>query len=502
VSRQAELKLRLALARKELQARRARYEVEAAGGEGFDFEAFVRRRNPTLLDFEHVPKLVSVGQRLLDGVLDRVIVMLPPRYFKSEVFSRLLPAAELRANPRGQVALSSYAAEIAWEMSEEARNYFREDGGELLPETTAKKRWATMERGQLWAAGVGGPALGRGFSLGILDDPTDPEKAHSPTFQKRFERWWPSKWYSRQEPGARMVVVMQRLGIEDPIDFLLRREVGEETDLSPQGWHVVVLDEVRSDEPLGRWDGPMGLPPSCTVEQDDRHLGEVLAPSRFTLEQVKRLQAGSGPYVTSAQRQQRPAKPTGDFWRESWLRVYDELPRDAYDGGVDWDTAYTDAEANSATAMVRSYRGPGDQDSCPIYIEEVDWDWKEFPELVEWLQATKGPHYVEQKASGKSVAQALRRYSVPVQEVKVDGSKFSRASAVQPIVATRRVWVRREALKALLWGDRQGLMKVTAERLVSGGPDLDVNDAFVQALQRHTGRRPVAKPEDYTSVKA
>jgi hypothetical protein len=451
------------------------------------YRGFVQRHNPTLLDFEHTERLVRVADRLVAGTLDRVMVLLPPRYFKSETFSRLLPAFFLRQKPHRHVGLTSYGADLAWSLSEEARNYFEGDGGRLSEDTAGKKRWKTNRGGEMWAAGVGGPLLGFGYHLGIVDDPTDPEKAHSPTYQRRFRDWWPSKFLSRQEPGARIVVVMQRLGLDDPIDFLFRREVGEGTDRAPEHWHVVLADEIRSDEPLGRWDGPMGIPPTCTLEPDSRSVGEVLAPSRFDPERVRNLQTAAGPLVTAAQRQARPMRPSGDFWRKDWFRTYRTLPDDAYNGGKDWDTAYTKKEANSASAYIESYRGPGREGQFPVYIEDVDWDWREFPELVDWMKSTAGPHYVEQKATGKSIVQSLSAEQVAAQEVPVKGDKFARSAAVQAVVSNRRVYIREEIAHQLLYGERQGLLRVTAEQLQMEGDDLDLNDAFVQALTRHVG---------------
>jgi len=366
------------------------------------FREFVARENKSLLQFEHVPRLVDVAGRVASGELTRVLVILAPRYFKSEIFSRLLPAFFLRQNPHRHVGLASYGAELAWSLSEEARNHYQSDGGRLSDATGAKKRWKTHRGGEMWAAGVGGPMLGFGYHLGIVDDPTDPEKAHSPTYQKRFREWWPGKFLSRQEPGARVVLVMQRLGVDDPIEFLFRREVGENTEKAPEHWHVVLADEIKSDEPLGRWGGPMGLPPTCTLEPDPRKLGEVLAPTRFNRAQVAALQLAAGPYVTSAQRQGRPMRPAGDFWRKEWFRTYKTLPDGAYEAGRDWDTAYTRNDANSATAWVRSYRGPGKEGEFPIYIDDVDWDWKEFPGLVSWMKSTTGPHFVHETRPGNS----------------------------------------------------------------------------------------------------
>jgi phage terminase large subunit-like protein len=431
--------------------------------------------------------MVRVADRVALGEVTRLLVILAPRYFKSEVFSRLLPAYFLRQHPGLLCGLASYGADLAWDLSGDAKHNYEADGGALLRDTTAKKRWGTAEGGGMWAAGVGGPLLGFGYHLGVVDDPTDPEKAHSPVFQKRFREWWPAKLLSRQEPGARIIVVMQRLGLDDPVDFLFRREIGEDTDLAPEHWHVMLCDEVRSDEPLGRWGGPMGLPPTCTLEPDDRKLGEVLAPSRFTPEEVAKLQRAAGPLVASAQRQGRPMAATGDFWRKDWFRTYDELPEGAYNGGLDWDTAYTKTEANSASAFIESYRGPGGPEDFPIYVHDVDWDWREFPELVDWMHSKTGPHHVEQKASGKSSVQALRAQGVTAIEVPVKGDKFARASAVQRVASNRRVFVRKEVLHSLLYGERQGLLRVTAEQLQAEGEGLDVNDVFVQALTRHIG---------------
>lgn len=457
------------------------------------FKAFIERHNPTLLNFEHIEVLASVANRVIEDELKRVLILLPPRYLKSEIFSRLLPAAYLQRHTERMVGLASYGADLAWELSEEARANFLADGGKMRGDTSAKKRWATEAGGEMWASGVGGPLLGRGFHLGIVDDPIDPEKARSPMYQRRFKRWWPSKFLSRQEPKAAIVFVMQRLGVDDPVDFLLRREVGDGTELAPQHWHVVALDEVKSDEPLGKYSGPMGLPPTCTLEPDWRQRGEVLAPTRFTLAEVQAKHAETGAMDVAAQRQQRPTMPTGDFWQLKWFQTYDTLPPTAFNRGLDWDTAFTKDEANSASAYVESYRGPGDKHNFPIYIHKVDWDWRKFPELVKWMMSLTGPHYVEAKATGKSSVQALEAAGIAAEEVSVHGDKLARASAVQPAVSNKRIFVHSSVFDNFLRAEGQGLLRVTHEQLQTGQGGLDLNDAFVQALHRHLEIHPGKK---------
>ena len=511
------------------RARLARARPSGLPGDG-SFRAFVEHVNPGLLQYEHVPRLLGVGQRVADGELTRVVVCMPPRYFKSETFSRLLSAYYLLRHPTRHVGLASYGAELAWSLSEEARNYYEAAGGQLRRETSAKKRWRTTEGGEMWAAGTGGPMIGFGYSLGIVDDPIDPIKAKSKTYQRQFEQWWPSKFLSRQNPAtetvngaeldvpAAIVVVMQRLVPRDPVDFLLRREVGEQTEAAPERWHLVVCDEVKSSAPLwraGKKDsagavtreaGPMNLPATCTLEPDDRAEGEVLSPSLFGPDRVAKMQASAGSAVRDAQRQQRPTTASGDFWRADWFGEYDELPADAQAGGKDWDTAYTKDEGNSASAYVETYSDAAGN----VYVHDCAFEWYEFPELVAWMRRVRGPHYVEAKATGKSAAQTLRSERLPVSEVAVEGGdKLARAQSVQTVVsglrddagellsidgATQRgrVLVRRSVRARLLEDERQGLLSVTSETLADGGPDLDLNDAFVQALVRHTRRAPDA----------
>lgn len=454
---------------------------------GSTFLDFVKQHNPTLLDYEHVPTLIDVGQRVADGILKRVAILIPPRYFKSEIFSKLLPAYYLHRHPEHLVGLTSFGADLAWEFSEDARGYYVRHGGELKEETKAKKRWATVQGGEVWAIGTGGSILGRGFHLGVVDDPIDPEKSRSPMYQRKFKRWWPTKFLSRQEPGAAIVFVMQRLSVDDPVDFLFRREIGDGTERAPQHWHVVVMDEIKSNEPFGRWNGPRGLPPTCTLEPDARPIGAVLSPTRFSIEDVKQRHLEAGPDVVAAQRQQRPSMPTGDFWKDGWFQTYDELPKNAFNRGLDWDTAYTKDEMNSASAYIESYRGPGEQGKFPIYIHFVDWRWLKFPALVAWMESLAGPHYVEEKASGKSTVQTLEALELSATEVAVKGDKLARASGVQHVVSTRRVFIHRSIRQTLLQGEGQGLLRVTYEQLQTASGGLDVNDAFVQAIHRHLG---------------
>jgi hypothetical protein len=459
------------------------------------FWDFVEAVNPSLLEFEHVPTLVRVADQVAEGDVDRLMVLMPPRYFKSETFSRLLPAYFLHRHSQKHVGLASYSARLAWKLSGNARDYYEMAGGGTADDTDAKKEWATADGGRMWADGVGGSITGSGFHLGVIDDPMKPQHVRSRAYVEAFRNWYPEVWYNRQEPGARQVVVMQRLGDQDPIDFLFRREVGEDTDEAPEHWHVLCMDEIKSHEPLADYGGAQGLPDTCTLIEDERPEGQILAPSRFDREKVERQQQAAGIHG-NPQRQQRPAEPMGEFWKEDWFQVYgtpsgdplDDLPDDAAFGGKDWDTAYTADESNSASAYVHSFRVPGED--VDVYVTDLGWQWLETPELISWMKQLQGPHHIEAKASGKSAAQFLNRENIAVKEVEVSGAggdKFARSAQVQPIVSAGRVYVHASVVDDLLTGQDQGLLRITVQDLLDQSGYLDLNDAFVQALNRHTG---------------
>lgn len=328
--------------------------VEGQSVEPFQgsFLDFVEAENPSLLNYRHVPRLVDVAQRVVDGTHDRVLVLMPPRYFKSTVWSRMLSAYMLRRDPEAMVGLASYSASLAWDLSGDAREYYKSHGGTTAADEDAKQEWATPDGGKMWAGGLGGSLTGKGYHLGIIDDPMKPKHARSSTYRKEFRKWYPQTWYNRGEPGAAQVVVMQRLGPRDPIDFLYRREVGRGEDKAPQYWHVVVCDEIKDDDPLADYDGPRGLPSTCTVEPDPRNEGQILAPERFPRAEVQQQQDSAGG-AKESQRQQRAGEKEGALWDRKTIDRHrtDDHP-DLERIGVAIDPAATNSEESDETGIV------------------------------------------------------------------------------------------------------------------------------------------------------
>ena len=177
------------------------------------FRQFIKLVNPKYKFYAHVEKLIVVLQRVADGEISRLMVFMPPRHSKSESVSRLFTAYYLYRYPDRWVGLCSYADALASTLSRNARENYKEAGGTLSQDAGAVHHWETGKGGGFWASGVGGPATGKGFHLGVIDDPVkNDEEAQSLTIRQRNKDWYLSTFYTREEPGAAIVVVQCMTG--------------------------------------------------------------------------------------------------------------------------------------------------------------------------------------------------------------------------------------------------------------------------------------------------
>lgn len=300
----------------------------AGGGGAGSFADFVTRVNPRYQWYPHVRQLADVLQRVADGEIDRLMVFMPPRHGKSELVSRLFSAYYLLKHPGRWVGINSYAAELAYTFSRNSRDNYIRAGGDVKRDAGAVKHWETGQGGGLWAAGVGGPITGKGFHLGIIDDPLkNAEEAASETIRAKHRDWYDSTFYTREEPGAAIVVIQTRWHEGDLSGYLLDKEHEE-----PEGWHIVHFEAIRGPErPL--------YPDSCTVEPDKRKEGEALAPQRYTLDKLQKISSRIGAYFFNALYQQRPSPKEGNQFKREWFSHFvDAVPNNCQRVRY-WDTA-------------------------------------------------------------------------------------------------------------------------------------------------------------------
>jgi predicted phage terminase large subunit-like protein len=307
----------------ELERRRRQREQRDAASQ-LSFRKFIKRANSGYQFYKHSEVLINVLQRVADGELKRVMIFLPPRHSKSETVSRLFSAYFLYRYPHRWVGLSCHTADLAYTLSRNARENYQRAGGQFDSKSQAVKHWQTGQGGGFWAAGIGGPIAGKGFHLGIIDDPVkNAEGAASERLREKHKDWYGSTFYTREEPwsdtdpNGAIVIVSTRWHEDDLSGYLLSEE--KEEDNEAERWHIVNLPAIAED-------APQDFPESCTIEPDWRKPGEALCPERRPLEKLRRICRRIGEYFFDALYQQRPSAKEGEFFKINKIETVDAEP--------------------------------------------------------------------------------------------------------------------------------------------------------------------------------
>lgn len=262
--------------------------------------------------FEGVPHLAMVSNALRDvalGKIDRLMIEAPPRHGKSMLVSQYFPAWYIGASRTGRVILTSYEADFAADWGRKVRDLLEEFGGDIFgvgvsQNSSARNRWdLDGYGGGMITAGAGGPILGKGANVLIIDDPVkNAQEAFSKTRRETVWNWYRSTAMTRLEPGGSVVLIMQRWHEDDLAGRLL-------------------ANEGRVEEG-GRW---TVLTFRALAEEGDilgRPVGEALWPERFPAEVLIADYKKDNEYWFSAQYQQRPQPLEGGLFQRSWIRYF------------------------------------------------------------------------------------------------------------------------------------------------------------------------------------
>ncbi len=386
------------------ELRRRGLPSRAAGSRFPTFRAYVEHVRPSYRWFKHVDVLGGVLERVLAGEITRLMIFEPPRHGKSEQTSRLFSGYFLLRYPERWVALTSYSAELAGRLAGAAKENYLAAGGPLRG-ARGRYHWETGEGGGMWAAGVGGSATGKGWHLGIIDDPIkNSSQAASAVIRSGLKEWHQSTFSTREEPeGGALIVIQTRWHEDDLAGWLLQEE---RSDDEPERWHIVHLPAIRPDV-------DQEFPASCTVEPDWRAVGEPLCPERYDLKKLQKREKRIGAYYWAALYQGEPKPRDGDFFKLAWLsdvveRAPEEAERVRY-----WDKAATSGGGDySAGVLVAYHRGI-------LYVEDVvrgQWSSGERDRIIRSTAASDNARYrgrvhtigeMEPGSSGKDVAAAL-----------------------------------------------------------------------------------------------
>ena len=396
-----------------------------------------------------------------------ILITMPPRHGKSTYGSVIFPAYFMAKKPTRYMMSTSYNSQLATDFGRQVRDLANEPitqqvfpDFEMSPDSRAVDQWRTTSAGAAYFIGVGGTTSGRAANLLLLDDPLKSrEEAESATQRNKIWNYYVSALSTRLQPDIdnippAQIVILTRWHPDDPAGRLMETE-----DWRENRWvHInfPAIEEVRSDKQSRSHlpeDDPDYLAPNeaSKITKSKRYIyktkRQALWPERFPIEDLERRER-LNPREFASLYQQTPFIKGGNMIKANWWRTYpsDMRPERFTSLIISADTAFK-AKQNSdySVMMVMGLDSNGD-----IYIVDTIRERFEFPDLKrrmimlnnEWRGRGLRGIYVEDKASGQSLIQELKRESgVSVIPYRVGSDKVTRLSAVLPLIEGGRVFL-------------------------------------------------------------
>jgi len=282
------------------------------------------------------------------GLLDGLVVCMPPQHGKSELCCKHLPAWYLGRFPDRRVLLTAYGAEFAAKWGRGARDLLaawgHAFGVRVSPGSSAMYRWDLEGRdGGMSTAGVAGPITGKAAHLLIIDDPikNDSEATNAFHRQKQYD-WWQTTASTRLRPGGLVVLIQTRWHRDDLAGRILR-----EAERSGQRWRELRLPALAEDlDPLRR--AP----------------DEPLWPEVYSFEHLQRVRSRQTSYQWRSLYQQDPIAQGSTEWPESYFGDsiwFDEWPAECHCRTIALDPSKgrTDTRLGDYSAFVMLHLKPG-----------------------------------------------------------------------------------------------------------------------------------------------
>lgn len=387
-------------------------------------------------------KLEQFLMDVIDKKSPRLMIFMPPRTGKSLIASQYFPLFALAKFPWLEIIATSYALALPLGFSKKIRALIRGDADfknifpkvKLDPDTTGAEHWLTTKGGGFRAAGVGGPITGTGGHILIIDDPVKNwEEAESESQREAVWNWYTSTLYTRQAPGAGILVIQTRWHDDDLSGRLLELEK------------------------LGTGDGfeVISFPAIAVEDEAFRERGEALHPQRYDVEALRKIERTVGPRVWNALYQQNPTPDDGEYFKRGQFRFYDKIPPlhtlRIYAG---WDLAITKKEENDPSCgfvvgvdsddywyVLERYKGRWEADDLITQICDSLETWRPASTWIEREKITL--------ALGPSLEREIDRRrltSSHIQDVPPGRrDKIARARAAQALMNRHRILFPRDA---------------------------------------------------------
>lgn len=423
----------------------------------------------------------ALDQFLLDvqaGKRPVLILGAPPQHGKSEIVSRKFPAYVAGRFPNMRIGGASYGDTLAGAMAQDVRrNIASDEHRRLFPPPAEKSRYDINRMGEFTlpggtgsyiGVGVGAGLTGRPLDIAIVDDPIrNAQEALSPTTKEGIWNWYQSVLKTRLSECSGQIIMATRWAEDDLSGRVIQLHEGDE--------RLTLLMFPAINEP-----GESGYNPQLPEG--------ALVPALHSIEQLREFKAETSDYFWSAMYQQTPKALGGNVFKEAGLRYY--LPKDLpsrFDKVVaSLDATFKDTDGTDF--VVFQVWGKLGANS---YLLEQSRNRMSFTKTVAELVRIKRDNprirqfYVEDKANGPAVIDALKGVVSGLVPVEPDGSKLARAHAVTHVWEAGNVWLPHPDIAAGVFKGAGGIKDFVAELTAfPAGANDDQVDSMTQALRQ------------------
>ena len=294
-------------------------------------------------------------------------------------------------------------------------DYFR-----IASDSNTKTRIDNTKLGARVGTTPEGSGLGFGFSVCVIDDPLDGEKARSTAEREKPNNWYMNTIRNRyNDPTTGVIIIVaQRLHEDDLPGYVLENE--------PNEWfHLNIMEEFEKSY---TFISPIGFNDKRTRE------GELICPERFDEDYIEAQKRN--PFDYAAKYQQRPAPLTGGLIKKDWLKYYNTAPTLFDIELISADLSMVDTDKADYTVMtVWGKKGRY------MYLLDMIREKMDVVAQINSLRylATQYPRartkLIEAKANGPAVIKMLERDMsgiVPIQPKDFGGNKEARLNACVP----------------------------------------------------------------------
>ena len=292
--------------------------------------------------------IAQILTNVIKGVEKRVIISLPPRYFKTEQTVRQFIPFAHGIHPKWKFQYITYGSELTEDTSTDVKtNMYSDEYKKIFPHIkfndmqSKKSNWKLETLGEFFGTSIGGVITGKGSHVTVIDDPMKAMDADSKAERDAVMKFYRGSVITRLEDDGAIVIIMQRLHEDDLVGQLIK-----EQGLKEEGgvWTYIslpILNEEREVIKYGDFEYV-------------REANEPLNPLIHNHEQIKQLEREMGKKEFRKQYMQDPEnKESGHFKREDITYITDiDLPEQNLYISVDTAESTESSADDRALAVV------------------------------------------------------------------------------------------------------------------------------------------------------